>query len=121
MVDIPRPSHADYTYLAKYGINSSSGGGRASARETIARVGAGAIAEKWLKEQYGIEIVAWVSGVGSVTAPAHWEEASSLCREDVDKHLVRCPDAQVAADMQRVIETALKDCDSIGGVVTCVC
>ena len=62
----PRPSHADYTYLEKYGVKASSGGGRSSARETIGRVAAGALAEKYLREVYGIEIVAFVSSVGKV-------------------------------------------------------
>lgn len=62
--DVYRPSHADYTYHVKYGIKSASGGGRASARETAARVAAGAVAEKYLLERYGTEIVAWVSGIG---------------------------------------------------------
>src|SRR6478735_11197686 len=66
----PRPSHADYTYLQKYGVKASSGGGRASARETIGRVAAGAIAEKYLRHLYGISIVAFVSSVGSVQMPA---------------------------------------------------
>ncbi|CAF1441506.1 unnamed protein product [Didymodactylos carnosus] len=64
MLDVPRPSHADYTYQKKYGIRAASGGGRSSARETIGRVASGAIAEKWLSETYGIEIVAYVSGIG---------------------------------------------------------
>ncbi len=68
--DIPRPSHADFTYQAKYGIRASSGGGRSSARETIGRVAAGAIAEKLLHERFGIDIVAWVSSVGDIEASA---------------------------------------------------
>ena len=60
---VPRPSHADYTYLSKYGIHASSGGGRSSARETIGRVIAGAAAEQWLKENFNIDIVAWVDSV----------------------------------------------------------
>jgi chorismate synthase len=62
----PRPSHADWTYLEKYGIKASSGGGRSSARETVARVAAGAVADKWLREAYGVEVVAFVSSVGSI-------------------------------------------------------
>ncbi len=68
MQDIPRPSHADYTYQMKYGIRPSSGGGRSSARETIGRVAAGAIAEKILFERAGVEIVAWVSSIGDIDA-----------------------------------------------------
>jgi chorismate synthase len=66
MSNIPRPSHADFTYLKKYGIKASSGGGRASAREAIARVCGGAVAEKVLKERFGLEVIAWVSSVGDV-------------------------------------------------------
>lgn len=66
----PRPSHADYTYLEKYGVKASSGGGRSSARETIGRVAAGAIAEKYLKIAYGIEIVAFVASVGKIHIPS---------------------------------------------------
>lgn len=65
----PRPSHADFTYVEKYGLKSSSGGGRSSARETIGRVAAGAVAEKYLKEAFGVEIVAFVSSVGKVHIP----------------------------------------------------
>lgn len=69
MTDIPRPGHADFTYLIKYGIKASSGGGRSSARETIGRVAAGAIAEKWLRTTYGTEISCWVSSIGDVRIP----------------------------------------------------
>jgi len=120
MVDIPRPSHADYTYQAKYGVRASSGGGRASARETIGRVAAGAIAEKWLAEAYGVEIVAWVSSVGTLTLDRSWEDRADLTRELVDSNIVRCPDAAMAAKMQEEIERALGEHDSLGGVVTCV-
>jgi len=119
MSDIPRPSHADYTYQAKYGVRASSGGGRASARETIGRVAAGAIAEKWLREKYGIEIVAWVSSVGDVSASREWEE-KEVTRDQVDANIVRCPDATAAASMQQLIESALEAKDSLGGIVTCV-
>jgi len=67
--DIPRPGHADYTYLMKYGVKCESGGGRASARETIGRVAAGSIAEKWLLEAFSIKIVCFVSSVGDVKIP----------------------------------------------------
>jgi chorismate synthase len=98
----PRPSHADYTYLAKYGVKASSGGGRASARETIGRVAAGAIAEKYLKEAFGVEIVAFVGSVGKVALPyAHEEDEvlgkeyldliKTITRAEVDKEITRCP------------------------------
>jgi chorismate synthase len=87
----------------KYGIRSSSGGGRASARETIGRVAAGAIAEKWLKEKFGTEIVAWVSSVGPVSADRAFESDASITREVVDKNMVRCPDSDAANKMKEVI------------------
>jgi chorismate synthase len=119
MSQVPRPSHADYTYQMKYGIRASSGGGRASARETIGRVAAGAIAEKYLREVHGIEIVAWVSAVGEVEAPA--AKSWTLTREEVDANLVRCPDAAAAAAMEAAIVAAREAKDSLGGVVSCVC
>merc|ERR1719253_1255104 len=70
MSDIPRPGHADFTYLIKYGNKASSGGGRASARETIGRVAAGALAEKWLRTEFGTEVVCWVSSVMDLDMPA---------------------------------------------------
>ena len=119
MQSIPRPSHADYTYQMKYGIRASSGGGRSSARETIGRVAAGAIAEKFLREEYGIEIVAWVSAVGTISA-ADIDE-NTITRQVVDETLVRCPAAAVAEHMVDAIKAAKEAQDSLGGVVTCVC
>ncbi|KAL1940683.1 hypothetical protein VTO73DRAFT_8118, partial [Trametes versicolor] len=80
----PRPSHADWTYLEKYGVKASSGGGRSSARETIGRVAAGAIAEKYLKLAYGIEIVAFVSSVGKVQLPSSVSPPSQVSADDDD-------------------------------------
>ncbi|MDT8420234.1 MAG: chorismate synthase [Desulfuromonadales bacterium] len=119
MSEIPRPSHADYTYRAKYGIHASSGGGRSSARETIGRVAAGAIAEKFLREEYGIEIVAWVSTVGAVDAPHI--DIEQVTREQVDLSPVRCPDLDAANGMAAEILAARQDKDSVGGILTCVC
>jgi len=119
MRQVPRPSHADYTYQMKYGIAARSGGGRASARETIGRVAAGAIAEAWLQQEYGVDIVAFVSGVGAVDAPSL--DLGSLTREQVDTHAVRCPDATAAKAMEHEIVDAAAEHDSIGGIVTCVC
>jgi len=117
---VPRPSHADYTYLMKYGVKASSGGGRASARETIGRVVAGAIAEKWLKTRFGnISIVAYVSSVGKITAPEI--AADKLTRELVDTNPVRCPDAETAQKMIAAIEKARDEKDSLGGTIICVC
>ena len=143
----PRPSHADYTYLLKYGVKASSGGGRSSARETIGkfnlteriylslmgdclqpgRVAAGAIAERYLKQVYGVEIVAFVSSVGKIHLPANVAPPSmtrdgdeddddiddalspefrrllaTITREEVDKHPTRCPHHETAERMTKV-------------------
>ncbi len=119
MRSVPRPSHADYTYQMKYGIQALSGGGRASARETIGRVAAGAIAEKFLSERYGIEIVGWVSCVGTIEASS--PDMQSVIRQEVDRAAVRCPDAQTAKKMTAAIEAAQEADDSLGGIITCVC
>ncbi len=119
MADVPRPSHADFTYQMKYGVRAASGGGRSSARETIGRVAAGAIAEKWLRLKAGVEIVAWVSGVGAVEAPDL--AARGLTRADVDANAVRCPDTAAAKKMEAEILAARDAKDSIGGIITCVC
>lgn len=130
----PRPSHADWTYLEKYGVKASSGGGRSSARETIGRVAAGAIAEKYLKLSYGIEITAFVSSVGTVhmfppTAefptpsqnPAFMNLLDTIDRITVDKFLpVRCPDEEASKKMEDYIAKFRDAHDSIGGTVTCV-
>jgi len=119
MQDIPRPSHADYTYQMKYGIRASSGGGRSSARETIGRVAAGAIAEKFLHEQFGIDIVAWVSAVGPIEPPGI--DVETITRDTVDEFPVRCPHQETAARMEKLILQLKEEGDSIGGVVSCVC
>ncbi|MDT8440090.1 MAG: chorismate synthase [Desulfuromonadales bacterium] len=116
---VPRPSHADYTYQLKYGLRASSGGGRASARETIGRVAAGAIAEKILRERWGVEIVAWVDAIGAEQAGA--VDAESLNRIEVDANLVRCPDADAAGRMIELVRNVRDAKDSIGGVVCCAC
>jgi chorismate synthase len=111
-----RPSHADYTYEAKYGIRDWRGGGRTSARETAARVAAGAVARKLLAARWSVEIVAWVSKVGTIVADA---DAGAVTRADVDATPVRCPVAPVAERMIEAIEAARKDGNSLGGAVTC--
>ncbi|WVQ94461.1 chorismate synthase [Kwoniella sp. CBS 9459] len=127
----PRPSHADYTYLAKYGLKASSGGGRASARETIGRVAAGAIAEKYLKEAFGVEIVAFVASVGKVALPFAEEDdevlgkeymdlVKSITREEVDKEITRCPHKATSQKMEEAIRAAKSRDDSLGGSITCV-
>lgn len=112
-----RPSHADYTYDAKYGTRDYRGGGRTSARETAARVGAGAIARKLLAQNYGVEIVAWVAAVRDISGVA---DAATVTREEVDQTIVRCPDLAAASRMVDAIQTARKDGDSLGGVIGCV-
>jgi chorismate synthase len=110
-----RPSHADYTYEAKYGIRDYRGGGRSSARETAARVAAGAIAKLFLK-QHGISIQAYVSQVGEIKAP-HYTQLDLRKTED---NIVRCPDPLTADKMIAVIDQVRLDRDTIGGVVTCL-
>ncbi|MGK2904939.1 MAG: chorismate synthase [Desulfuromonadales bacterium] len=119
MSQVPRPSHADFTYQAKYGTRASSGGGRASARETIGRVAAGAIAEKILRQEWGVEIVAWVSSIGAEQASGI--DPDTVSRAQVDATLSRCPDKASAARMEALVREVLADRDSIGGVVSCVC
>lgn len=114
MKDILRPSHADWTYLAKYGRRDWRGSGRASARETLARVAAGAIAQKFLAEKLGIDCVSFVTQVGSLTTQV---DLHSVTRSDVDKNIVRCPDDSAAAKMIALIEEVKSAGDSIGGVI----
>jgi chorismate synthase len=112
-----RPSHADYTYQAKYGIRSWQGGGRASARETIGRVAAGAIARKLLQLQAAVDIVAYVKRVENLEGTV---DPMSVVRSDVEANIVRCPDAAAAERMIAAIDAARKDGDSLGGVVEAV-
>ena len=119
LASVPRPSHADFTYQAKYGLRAASGGGRSSARETIGRVAAGAVADHWLRLRFGVEIVAWVSAVGDVEArDVH---GAGLTRAEVDREAIRCPDPDAARQMTAAIEAAREARDSVGGVVSCVC
>ena len=103
MRDKFRPSHADFTYFAKYGIRNWQGGGRASARETIGRVAAGAIAKKVLRERHGVEVLAWVSSVQRLRANV---DLAKVTAREVEANIVRCPDAGVAPRMIRLIERA---------------
>jgi chorismate synthase len=113
-----RPSHADYTYEAKYGIRNWQGGGRASARETIGRVAAGAIAKKILSMLYAdFEVVAYVMQIHELTANIN---RSKVRMEDVEKNPVRCPDAATAKKMISLIEQIRHEGDSIGGRIECV-
>ena len=119
LLPVPRPSHADYTYQMKYGVRATGGGGRASARETIGRVAAGAIAAKILKKTYNIEIVAWVSVVGSIEAPELYP--GTINHKLVDRTAVRCPDMEAAEKMAEEIRRAKKELDSVGGIISCIC
>ncbi|GKT56379.1 chorismate synthase [Colletotrichum tofieldiae] len=130
----PRPSHADWTYLEKYGVKASSGGGRSSARETIARVAAGALAEKYLREAYGTEITAFTTSVGNChlfpptpehptpsTNPGFLSLLNTIDRSTVDQFLpVRCPHEETNDKMIDLISEFKQREDSIGGTVTCV-
>jgi chorismate synthase len=111
-----RPSHADYTYDAKYGFRDWRGGGRTSARETAGRVAAGAIGRKLLRERHGVEVTAWVSKVGRLTAEC---DAEQVTRSDVDRTPIRCPDLVVAEQMIAAVEAARREGNSLGGVVSC--
>lgn len=110
-----RPSHADFTYQEKYGIRDYRGGGRSSARETAARVAAGAIAKLFLRK-YQIEINAFVSQVGELKAPHY----TSLDLTKTEENIVRCPDTITAEKMIALIDQVRLDRDTIGGIVTCV-
>jgi len=117
MRDVYRPSHADWTTEAKYGIRNWQGGGRASARETIGRVAAAAIARKLLAAQAGVEVLGWVSQVHAVDAKV---DPSAVSLAQVEANPVRCPDPEAAAEMERRIDDARRRGDSLGGVVECV-
>jgi chorismate synthase len=113
-----RPSHADFTYEAKYGIRNWQGGGRASARETIGRVSAGAVARKVLEKLYPkIDIVAYVTKIHEIAAKI---DRSKIKIEEVEANIVRCPDETVAKSMIALIEKVRAEGDSVGGVIECV-
>ncbi len=112
-----RPSHADATYQAKYGIQARSGGGRASARETIGRVAAGAIAKQLLAKAHGTEVIAWVKRIHTIEATI---DPASVSLDDVEANIVRCPDAACAERMIERIEAIGREGDSCGGVIECV-
>ncbi len=109
-----RPSHADYTYHAKYGIRAWPGGGRTSARETIGRVAAGAIAKKILSEQFGVEVLAYVKQVQKLVADVDPETVKA---KQIESNILRCPDSTMAAKMIRLIEKTRTAGDSVGGIV----
>ncbi len=113
-----RPSHADFTYLAKYGFRDHRGGGRSSARETIGRVASGAVARKILSLAGAVEIRAFVTRVHDIALPAAAADAFPT-QAEVDATPVRCPDPATAAAMIRRIEEARSQGDSVGGVIQC--
>ncbi len=112
--DLFRPSHADYTYLKKYGARDWRGSGRASARETLGRVAAGALAKRYLEERLGIEIVSYVEQVGTIRASVDYEKVSL---QEVEATIVRCPEPSAAQKMIELIREVQADGDSIGGII----
>ena len=114
--DAFRPSHADYTYSAKYGVRDHRGGGRSSARETAVRVCAGALCKLALA-QMGITVQAYTSQVGDVKLEGSYKDYNLALAEE---NIVRCPDAEKAAAMERLILDVKRNGDTIGGIVTCV-
>jgi chorismate synthase len=116
IADKYRPSHADYTYQVKYGVRDYRGGGRSSARETAARVAAGAVAKKILL-QYGVTVNAYVSQVGNITLP---DDAYPIQTNLIEGNIVRCPHGPTAQKMEDLIREVRKDGDTIGGVISCI-
>jgi chorismate synthase len=111
-----RPSHADYTYQAKFGIRNWQGGGRTSARETIGRVAAGAVARKLLREQFGVAILAYVKQVHRIAAQVDFDRVTG---REIESNIVRCPDRVAAQKMIRLIEKTRRAGDSVGGIIEC--
>jgi len=112
--DLYRPSHADFTYATKYGHRDWRGSGRASARETLARVAAGAVAHKYLKEKLNVEVLSYVEQVGTIRATVQPNEVSASA---VESNIVRCPDQVAANKMIELIREVQADGDSIGGII----
>lgn len=114
MAEKYRPSHADYTYQAKYGLRNWQGGGRSSARETIGRVAAGAVAKKVLRERFGVEVLACVTRVQNIQTSM---DPETVTAEQIESNIVRCPCPETAERMIELIEQARRDGDSVGGIV----
>src|SRR3954454_5411390 len=112
-----RPSHADYTYQAKFGIRAWPGGGRTSARETIGRVAAGAVAKKILREQFGVDVLGFVKQVHRIQGEI---DVNRVTLKQVESNIVRCPDPMSAQKMIALIERIRKEGNSVGGVIECV-
>lgn len=117
--DVFRPSHADFTYQTKYGIRDHRGGGRSSARETAARVAAGAVAKLFLRE-YGINVFAHVSAVGTINAPDLPSKDLKALEEQREENIVRCADPSTANEMIEFIDSIRKDGDTVGGKISCI-
>lgn len=112
--DLYRPGHADFTFFKKYGIRDWKGSGRASARETLARVAAGAIAQKYLREKLNIEFISYVEQVGDIKTDIDF---TTVTLKDIESNIVRCPDQDIAEKMIDLIENVKAEGDSIGGVI----
>lgn len=114
MLGVFRPSHADYTYIRKYGHRDWRGSGRASARETLARVAAGAVAKKFLGMHSKVSVLSYVEQVGDIVAAI---EPNSVTFEQIEANEVRCPDPKAALEMIKLIQSVQAEGDSIGGVI----
>ena len=114
--DIFRPGQGDFTYFKKYGIRDHRGGGRASGRETVARVAAGAVARKVLLRE-GVEVLAYTKALGGITVSASFSAAGMISREDIDKNRIACPDPDACKKMEARLEEARRGGDSLGGIV----
>ena len=112
--DLYRPGHADFTFQKKYGIRDWRGSGRASARETLGRVAAGAVAKKYLKEKLDVQILSYVEQVGDIKTCVDFNQVTV---DAVESNIVRCPEQQTAEKMIRLIEAVRDEGDSIGGVI----
>ena len=112
--DLYRPSHADYTYLKKYGLRDWRGSGRASARETLARVAAGAVAKKYLKQKAGIEFLSYVEQVYDIRSSIDYK---TVTNEMIESNIIRCPDSKVSEKMISFIEKVRDEGDSVGGII----
>ncbi len=118
--DLYRPSHADYTYQAKYGVRDHRGGGRTSARETTSRVVAGAIAKQFLASAAGVDILSWVHSVSNIEASisaTNQTELLAVTRDQVEANDIRCPDPSTAEAMIAAIDKARQNGDSLGGTI----
>ena len=118
LAEVYRPGHADYTYDARFGVRDPRGGGRASARETVARVAGGAVAKKLLRVRLGVEVVGYVKQIGSIEANV--PDPAVVTLEEVEASPLRCPDREASLRMEALIDEVRADRDSIGGVAEIV-